>query len=262
MAECHPSSEKEEFKQITDLDNGFHEICHLNFNQLSVHALKKRRQTIHGNEIKKDIKVLSGPDKKADKKLKVTRSTSSGSVAADISSCSAGSSSLALRNQSPTLSGIVKHTLRRRVSTCVMKHKLKKFQDYSLPYQHDSFALLRETCNIRNNFTSPPRVFRSPDINKPKAPPKPPRQKTPKRKSGRLNSPVWKRRIEQRTLKSKVQHSKDIMICPRNLSIHTFTLRLRNQGIAWDSLATYFSSQKVSSRYVQICSFLNWTANV
>ena len=71
------------------------------------------------------------------------------------------------------------------------------FQDYSLPYQHDSFALLRETCNVRSNLTSPPRLSRNTGEGKLKAPPKPPRQKTPRRKSGLIgpeNSPVWKRR--------------------------------------------------------------------
>ncbi|GFR96804.1 hypothetical protein ElyMa_004461000 [Elysia marginata] len=196
MENLEPSLENDGFDLNTDLESGFDKLT---FKRLSLQTPKRRRQTIHGNEIKKDNDTFLNSIKKTEKKAhRVTRSTSSGSMSVHPSTSSAGSAALAVENPNLNLSGIVRHTLRRRVSTCVIKHKLKKFQDYSLPYQHDSFALLRETCNVRSNFTSPTRLCRLNAEGKTKAPPKPPRQKTPRRKSGAIgpeNSPVWKRRI-------------------------------------------------------------------
>ncbi|KAK3742000.1 hypothetical protein RRG08_024746 [Elysia crispata] len=200
MENCESTLEKDEFQLNLDFESGLKDICNMTNNQLSVQAPKRRRQTIHGNEIKKESRAFSTSTHKPEEKThRVTRSTSSGSMSKHLSNSTTGSSSMALQNPSPTLSGIVRHTLRRRVSTCVIKHKLKRFQDYSLPYQHDSFALLRETCNVRRNFTSPTRLCRNTTENKTKAPPKPPRQTTPRRKSGAavtVNSPVWKKRRE------------------------------------------------------------------
>ncbi|KAH9518994.1 hypothetical protein Btru_008859 [Bulinus truncatus] len=81
---------------------------------------------------------------------------------------------------------------------CYLYHR----KDYSLPYQHDNFALLRETCNV-SQVSSPSKLKATP-------PPKPPRQKPPKNSRARAikSSPVWVKRVRIQMLLS------DILVFP------------------------------------------------
>ena len=53
MENRESSGAKDEFQLNADFDGGLKDICDLTFDQLSVQGPKRRRQTIHGNEIKK-----------------------------------------------------------------------------------------------------------------------------------------------------------------------------------------------------------------
>uniref|UniRef100_A0A2C9KX75 Uncharacterized protein n=1 Tax=Biomphalaria glabrata TaxID=6526 RepID=A0A2C9KX75_BIOGL len=132
---------------------------------------KRKRRTIHGDEIRKE-NVICPTTECVNKKSKVKRSNSSGNLSK--------STALVTPSRNANLSSLVKGTIKRRVSTSLLKHKLKKFQDYSLPYQHGKLALLQETCNV----SSPTKLKATP-------PPKPPRQKPPRNTRTIKASPVW-----------------------------------------------------------------------
>ncbi|XP_012940083.1 rhotekin [Aplysia californica] len=164
--------------------------------------MSRRRQTIHGNEIRKENDAFSTV-KGSNSRKRVKRSASGCSVG----NFSPLSTAVVPQSHNVSFTGVVKGTLKRHVSSCVLKHKLKKFQDYSLPYKHDAFAMLRETCNVRKQRTSPTKpLTRSQTSATP--PPKPPRQRTPRKSTlsgpksgGAENSPVWKLRQEKTKLK-------------------------------------------------------------
>ncbi|XP_055875360.1 rhotekin-like isoform X2 [Biomphalaria glabrata] len=123
------------------------------------------------------------------KKSKVKRSNSSGNLSK--------STALVTPSRNANLSSLVKGTIKRRVSTSLLKHKLKKFQDYSLPYQHGKLALLQETCNV----SSPTKLKATP-------PPKPPRQKPPRNTRTIKASPVWvkQKAFQDNDLQQKIDH--------------------------------------------------------
>ncbi|CAG5134765.1 unnamed protein product, partial [Candidula unifasciata] len=159
-----------------------------------------RRNTIHGSEIRKenagaDVYNVRRPGGKNRGKCCSSTSTVAGNST---------TSSIVSQTRQMGLTDVVRGTLRRRVSTSLLKHKLKKLQDYSLPHHLDNFALLRETCNVKAAGTS--NILKKHKT----PPPKPPRQNLPTNSKGNKSLPAGKQHnqelITDHDLQQKIDH--------------------------------------------------------